>query len=188
MGETGDPAQGIAALERADQIDPDRGDVLSGLVALCAQSKDRAKAEAAARRAEALKQPALSERVRESLARLDVMEAEDAARAKDYAKAVALLRAARDRTARDDLKSRIDDADPGARGHDVEEEAGDQALALRRDVSLLHAPEQLVTQGLSVRVPGRARRLPGERRELLGEKRAEQAFDESRAVPRSCPS
>ena len=109
VGETGDPAQGIASLERADQLDPDRGDVLSGLVALCAQSKDRAKAEAAARRAEALKQPALSKHVRESLTRLDVMEAEDAVRAKDYAKAVALLRAARDRTARDELKSRIDE-------------------------------------------------------------------------------
>jgi tetratricopeptide (TPR) repeat protein len=109
VGETGDAAQGIAALEKADLIDPGRGDVLSGLVALCAQSRDRAKAEAAAKRAEALKQPAVSEHVRESLARLDVMESEDAVRAKDYPKAVALLRAARDRTARDDLKGRIDD-------------------------------------------------------------------------------
>jgi tetratricopeptide (TPR) repeat protein len=109
VSQTGDASQGIAALERADQLDPDRGDVLSGLVALYVKSKDRAKAEAAARRAEALNQPALSEHVRESLTRLDVMEAEDAARAKDYAKAVALLRAARDRTAREDLKARIDD-------------------------------------------------------------------------------
>jgi predicted Zn-dependent protease len=53
VGETGDAAQGIAALEKADLIDPGRGDVLSGLVALCAQSRDRAKAEAAAKRAEA---------------------------------------------------------------------------------------------------------------------------------------
>jgi len=109
VGDTGDNAQGIAALERADQLEPGRGDVLSGLVALCAFSKDRPKAEAFARRAEALHEPAISEHVRESLARLDLMEAEDAAREKDYAKAVALLRAARDRTARDDLKSRIDD-------------------------------------------------------------------------------
>jgi len=109
VGDTVDATQGIAALERADQIEPGRGDVISGLVALCAVAKDRPKAEAFARRAEALNEPAVSEHVRESLARLDVMEAEDRAKAKDYEKAVALLRAARDRTARDDLKTRIDD-------------------------------------------------------------------------------
>lgn len=107
--ESGDTARGIASLERADQIEPDRKDVLAGLVALHARAGDRPKAEAAAARAEARGDPALAERAREALVMLDIDESDDAVEAGDYAKAIALLRAARDRTARAALRARLDD-------------------------------------------------------------------------------
>jgi tetratricopeptide (TPR) repeat protein len=109
LGEPADAAQGIAALERADQIEPDRKDVLGGLVALHARAGDREKAEAAARRAEMRGDPEPAEHAREALAMLDIDEADEALESGDLPKAIALLRAARDRTARQTLKSKIDD-------------------------------------------------------------------------------
>lgn len=104
-----DATQGIAALERADQIEPGRTDVFVALVSLHVRAGDRERAEAVARRAESLPDASAKAQIKESLVFLDLNESDDAVEARDLPKAIALLKSAREKTSRDALRARIDE-------------------------------------------------------------------------------
>ena len=112
VNDPGDVAEGVAALQRADRLEPDRRDVLHNLLMLDVHRRDRDEAEAVATRIEKVGDAEGKAAAREALVSLDLMDSDDAVKAHDYGRAVTLLQSAREKTAREDLKSKIDDRIP----------------------------------------------------------------------------
>jgi hypothetical protein len=101
-----DPASGIAALERADALDPLDDTDAFNLLELRVRKRDRGKAEAYFEtRIQPKAKSEVVQAARESLLRLDVEDASDAIDAGEYARALRLIRGVRDRTTRDAMRA-----------------------------------------------------------------------------------